>query len=239
MNLDALKGHWDALGAQDPLYAVLSAPGKRGGAWDQAEFFATGEAEIAGLLESLQRDGESFGRACALDFGCGVGRLSQPLAVRFERVIAVDVAPSMLAKAKALAPEGLPIDWTLNEAADLKVVPSGTVDLLYSHIVLQHIPPGLALGYIREFVRVLSPGGLAVFQVPERSEDPVWRVRLKRAVPKAWLRAYRRARYGPQALVDVEVQMNGIPPAQVEAAVQAAGGRVVEAGGGWYRVRRA
>lgn len=238
MNLKELQGHWDALGAQDPLYGVLTHAGKRGNAWDPAEFFATGEAEIAALFDGLQRDGEAFGRGCALDFGCGVGRLSQPLAARFQRVIAVDVAPSMLQKARDLAPAGLRIDWTLNERPDLAVVPDASVDLVYSHIVLQHIPPELALGYIGEFVRVLAPGGLAVFQVPERSEDAAWRVWLKKAVPKPLIRLYRRLRYGRQALVDVEVQMNGIPPKTVEAAIQGAGGRLVSSGQGWYRARK-
>lgn len=239
MDLKELQTHWDSLGARDPLYGVLSDPAKRGNAWDPAEFFATGEAEIAELLGRLQADGEGFGRACALDFGCGVGRLSQPLAARFERVIAVDVAPSMLAKARELAPPGLNIAWTLNARPDLACVPDAGVDLLYSRIVLQHIPPDLALGYIREFVRVLRPGGLAVFQVPERGEDSAWRARLKRLLPRALLRAYRRLRYGPRALVDLEVQMNGIPPAQVHEAVRASGGVVEALGGGWYRARRA
>jgi SAM-dependent methyltransferase len=239
MDLKELQSHWDALGAQDPLYGVLSDPSKRGNAWEAAEFFATGEAEVAGLLERLQADGEVFGRGCALDFGCGVGRLSQALAARFERVLAVDVAPSMLARARALAPPGLPIEWVLNERPDLAVLPDASVDLLYSHIVLQHIPPALALGYIGEFVRVLKPGGLAVFQVPERSEDAAWRQGLKRWLPKRLLQAYRRARYGPAAVVDVEVQMNGIPPAQVRDAVRRSGGALEARGGGWYRARRA
>jgi SAM-dependent methyltransferase len=239
MDLKELQGNWDALGAQDPLYGVLSDPTKRGNAWDAAEFFATGEAEVAGLLERLQADGERFGWGCALDFGCGVGRLSQPLAARFERVLAVDVAPSMLARARELAPPGLAIEWMLNERPDLSVVPDASVDLLYSHIVLQHIPPDLALGYIREFVRVLKPDGLAVFQVPERSEDQAWRRTLKAWVPQRLLALYRRVRYGPGAVVDVEVQMNGIPPAQVRDAVRGAGGALDARGGGWYRARRA
>ena len=42
----------------------------------------------------------------------------------------------------------------------------GSVDLVFSYIVLQHIPdPKISLGYIREFGRVLRPGGSAYFQV--------------------------------------------------------------------------
>ena len=40
-------------------------------------------------------------------------------------------------------------------------------DLAYTRIVLQHVAGrDLARSYIREFVRVLAPGGIAMFQVP-------------------------------------------------------------------------
>jgi SAM-dependent methyltransferase len=38
---------------------------------------------------------------------------------------------------------------------------------VYSNIVLQHMPRRLAVGYLREFVRVLEPGGVLVFGVQD------------------------------------------------------------------------
>ena len=41
MELERLQEHWNAFGEQDPLWAILTEPGKRGGAWDLEEFFGT------------------------------------------------------------------------------------------------------------------------------------------------------------------------------------------------------
>ena len=41
-----------------------------------------------------------------------------------------------------------------------------SIDFVYSSIVLQHIPRPYSLAYLREFCRVIRPGGLIVFQIP-------------------------------------------------------------------------
>jgi hypothetical protein len=38
---------WSELGARDPMWAVLSIPGKKGNRWGRDEFFATGVADVA------------------------------------------------------------------------------------------------------------------------------------------------------------------------------------------------
>ena len=50
----ALERHrrdWEQLAEVDPLWAILAAPDARGGRWKLDEFFATGEAEIAEVLD--------------------------------------------------------------------------------------------------------------------------------------------------------------------------------------------
>jgi SAM-dependent methyltransferase len=39
-------------------------------------------------------------------------------------------------------------------------------DFIYTNIVLQHMRPEYSKAYLKEFLRVLSPGGLLVFQLP-------------------------------------------------------------------------
>src|SRR4051794_28283830 len=106
MKLDELKRNWEALGEQDALWAILSVPEKRGGGWDLDAFFATGRAEVAELLDLSRRLDPPRERGTALDFGCGVGRISQALAEHFDRVIGVDVAESMVREARRLNRHG-------------------------------------------------------------------------------------------------------------------------------------
>ena len=162
-----LQETWDALGAEDPLWAVLSAPGTRGNRWDPHEFFATGQAEIAALFDDLATRGVAMQHGRALDFGCGVGRLTQALATRFDRVDGVDIAESMIATARRFNRHGDRCTYHVNERADLSLFGDGVFDLIYSRITLQHIPPEFTKRYIIEFARVLSPGGVAVVHIPD------------------------------------------------------------------------
>jgi SAM-dependent methyltransferase len=42
------------------------------------------------------------------------------------------------------------------------------MDMILSWITLQHMRPRFAREYIREFLRVLAPGGLLLFQYPSK-----------------------------------------------------------------------
>jgi SAM-dependent methyltransferase len=168
VSLDQLQDDWSRLGQEDPLWAVYVAPGTRGGKWDVEAFFKLGQQEVDGALAELEGLGLHPGRRRALDFGCGVGRLSQALAGHVDQVIGLDIAPSMLAKARELDRSGGRVQFVLNQKTDLSDVETASIDILYSSLVLQHMPPEMAYGYLREFVRVLAPGGVAIFQVASR-----------------------------------------------------------------------
>lgn len=236
MDLKETQANWDALGASDALYGVLSHDGKRGGKWDEAEFFATGRAEIEGVLAQAASHGLGFPRRTALDFGCAVGRLSQALALHFESVTGVDIAPSMLELAARYDKSGGRCRYVLNDSPDLRLFSDGAFDFIYSNIVLQHMAPEFALKYIAEFVRVLSPGGLLVFQIPERAQYAALRKALKALTPKPLLALYRKLRYGQ--VPAHEIEMNGVAPAKVAAMIEAAGGRLRHSESGVYWVQK-
>jgi SAM-dependent methyltransferase len=165
MTLDGVRQDWTRLGAEDPLWAVYVAPGTRGGKWDVEEFLATGRREVDAALAEAAALGLRPGGGRALDFGCGVGRLSAALARHVDEVIGVDIAPTMLEQARRLDRSGGRCRFVLNTTPDLAFLDDGSVDLVYSSLVLQHLPPGYARRYLAEFARVLAPGGVAVFQV--------------------------------------------------------------------------
>jgi SAM-dependent methyltransferase len=166
VKLNDVQISWDHFGKTDPLWSILSIPGKRVEPWQPHEFFATGETAIAGLMERLRLLGIPLKRRRALDFGCGVGRLTQALARYFDRCYGVDIAPSMIELAKRYNCHGDRCRYFLNARPDLSQFESGQFDLICTFLVLQHLEPDYAKSYLREFLRLLTPGGLLVFQLP-------------------------------------------------------------------------
>jgi SAM-dependent methyltransferase len=156
---------WEDAARRDPLWAILSDPARRNRAWNLNEFFETGRREISRLLDDLRTVGRHPGSGDALDFGCGVGRLTQALAPSFQRVTGIDISPTMIRLAERLNRFPERVRFLVNARPDLTLLPAASFDFVYSDIALQHIPPDQSRAYIAEFLRVLRPGGLAVFQL--------------------------------------------------------------------------
>jgi len=167
MDLRELQKNWHEFGERDPLWAILTYPGRRGGKWDLDEFLASGRDEISELMRLAGDLRMPMRREAALDFGCGVGRLTQALCAWFERASGVDIAPSMIELARKYNRCGAQCEYFMNPRDDLRIFPDNAFDLVYSNRVLQHIEPRYSKSYIREFVRVVRPGGLVVFQIPD------------------------------------------------------------------------
>jgi ubiquinone/menaquinone biosynthesis C-methylase UbiE len=158
----------------------------------------------------------------ALDFGCGVGRLSQALTEHAGEVIGVDVAPPMLELARELDPEER-CEFVLNEAPDLRRFADGSFDLVYSELVLQHLPARTVETYLGEFLRVLRPGGIAVLQC---TSSPLWTIKgtIWRLTP-GWL-----VRLGQRVVLryPAPMRMTAMRPERVRAVVAQHGGAVVD-----------
>lgn len=240
MRLKALQHVWDKLGRKDPLWAVLTAPDKRGNRWDEAEFFATGTQAVEGILRHVESLGLTLGRGKALDFGCGVGRLTQALASHFDEVHGVDIAPSMIERARSHNRCGDRCTYHVNDRDDLALFGDGAFDFVLSLITLQHMPPAPANKYLCELVRVLAPGGVMVVQTAAEQlalSPGSLRGLLRRAAPAPVLRAYRRLRQGHA------IDMYGIPREEVVGLLEANGATVVDvaeepsAGAGWTSFR--
>ncbi len=118
MDFENLAHNWDQHAKSDPMWAVLMDPERDLGRWDPREFFETGQADIAYALHAIRRLGFPLQRTRALDFGCGLGRLSQALACYFDRVDGVDVAPAMVKQAIQLNPYGERCKFHLNPRDD-------------------------------------------------------------------------------------------------------------------------
>src|SRR5208283_1883232 len=166
MELARLKQNWETLAQLDPLWAILSDPNKKGRKWDKEAFFRSGEAYISSLLDEVTATGFQLVHGTALDFGCGVGRLTQALCNHFDKCYGVDISSTMLDYARQYNRFGSDCVYVQNDSPDLHRFESDSFDFVYSTIVLQHVPPDAGKAYISEFVRTMKPGGLLIFQVP-------------------------------------------------------------------------
>jgi ubiquinone/menaquinone biosynthesis C-methylase UbiE len=225
MKLWQTRRHWEKFARTDPLWAVLTAPGKEGNRWALDEFFATGEQDIAAALAAIHRNCPQLAKRQALDFGCGVGRLTQALAGKFDHVTGVDIAVDMVALARQHNRHGERVTYVHNPAADLACFADGSFDLVLSLITLQHVAPEYSRRYLAEFVRVCAPGGIAYFQVPASASAAPKPGRISFYPPtlaKKFWRLLNRS-----FAVQPTMEMHVLPRDEVIALIRAAGGQVL------------
>jgi ubiquinone/menaquinone biosynthesis C-methylase UbiE len=227
MQIERQAQDWNELAQLDPHWAILTSPGKRFGGWDSDEFFATGTAEADALMRRVDDLGAPRERGRALDFGCGLGRMTRALAAHFDECVGVDISDAMIRGAQGANADVEGVSFVVNRADDLRQFPDASFDLVYSVIVLQHVPDRAAIeSYVREFCRVLRPGGLAVFTLP--SHIPAifrlqWRRRLYQALRRVGVSAeflYRRLHLMP-------IAMSYVPEPEMTSLVDSSGGRIL------------
>ena len=234
MDIQELQKNWDTYGKTDPLWAVLTYEGKAGNRWNQDEFFETGVIEIRALLEYLNSRGISIPDGPVLDFGCAVGRLTQALASHFPDVTGVDIAPFMLEIANQLNKFPDRSKYILNAVDNLGQFADNQFGLVVSMITLQHIEPRYSHKYLAEFLRILKPEGVLVFQLPSHATPEYLRKqKLKRFMPTGLLRMYRKWRHKMPVGKESEsenatMEMHGTPQATVVEIIKRTDGKVVD-----------
>lgn len=229
---------WERNAQADALWSILSDSGRKSRTWRVDEFFATGKAEARIVIERLDRLSirpDAYGQF--LDFGCGVGRVTRAFMDYFSSGIGVDVSATMVNFAKSYsALDERSAHYVVSTKDSLDMIRSASMDFVYSHIVLQHMPASKQLSIIDEFLRVLKPGGVAAFQIPTgyietqrgRAVRNLKRG-LQRSVPPAILSRVRRV-FGKNASVaHVNMAMTVCPEASVLAAVRSSGCTLIDA----------
>lgn len=148
---------WCNIGEFEPYFGVLSHERflRRNLTRETlAEFWLTGEHhmnECWNLIENYF--GPNPKPKYALDFGCGVGRLTRAMASMAEHVCGVDVSSPMLEEAKRNDPPAN-IEYTFD-------IPSGVqIDWINSVIVFQHIPPERGYSLFHDLLSVAAPDAL-------------------------------------------------------------------------------
>jgi SAM-dependent methyltransferase len=147
-----------------------------------------------------------------LDAGCGSGQLAIALVERGMTVTGVDLSPAMIRRANAHAMErGALIEWRTGDITHL-ADPLAVYDAIFARVLLQFVPDVPAA--LREFRRVLRPGGRLLASVPG-ALSPIYRA--------SWLRHLPGGDPGNNYLL----------PWELEHLLQEGGWRVVDGWGEW------
>jgi SAM-dependent methyltransferase len=219
---------WDEIANQDPMWAILAYPEGKYGRWSKRDFFRHGDERVDEFLTHGLAFARPAGHQTALDFGCGIGRLTRALAPHFDSVTGLDISATMVERAREFNGDVANAEFRCNTRPDLAVFRDATFDLVACDIVLQHLPDRRTVqGYLGEFVRVLRPGGLLVFQLPASLPLAV-RIQPRRSAYRLMRRAGLPARTLYWRLGLHPNRMLSVPAPRVAAWLQSCGATVLD-----------
>lgn len=163
---------WEHYGANDPYYGVLSTPEFHADRMNEdakRKFFDSGVRDVDNYIELAQSTFGPLTFDTALDYGCGVGRLSRRLSERFAHVISVDISEAMIDNARKNIPSR---NVRFENAARMT---TAHANFILSQMVFQHIPTQDGLRIIPALINRLN--GTAVIEMPIRDKASAsWRM---------------------------------------------------------------
>lgn len=174
---------WKSFGEVDPYFGVLTCDEYRSDRLSDGareKFFQSGEDHAKKVLSVLREINPDFSPRRSLDFGCGVGRVTLPLAHESNIVVGVDVSPGMLSEAQRNAVASGVDNITFTHTV------TGSFNLVHSVLVFQHIPPRRGARILAELASRLDTGGMIILQVPYHRDAPLWQklaTAVKRTAP--------------------------------------------------------
>ena len=155
-----MRSAWDRRAREDARRFIESA---HSGSNDA--FWSSGRRDLEDLV---LRGVKLEPSAEVLEIGCGIGRLLRPVSERVARVTGVDISGEMIRLGREALADRPNVRLERTEG-DLSAAADQSLDLVYSHIVFQHVPSRAAISrYVAEAARVLKPGGLFRFQIDGR-----------------------------------------------------------------------
>jgi cyclopropane fatty-acyl-phospholipid synthase-like methyltransferase len=102
--------------------------------------------------------------AVTLHIGCGIGRVEHHLCKRVRFCYGIDISPSMIRRARVIA-DDVNVKFICNSGVDLGEIKDGSLDLVYSIFVFQHMPRDIVDSYFRDSFTKLADSGRFAFQM--------------------------------------------------------------------------
>jgi SAM-dependent methyltransferase len=130
------------------------------GSSDRRSFVSIGAQAASEILAAVARHRPLADVHDVLDFGCGCGRVSVPVAraLRHARMSGIDVDT----RAVRWCQQHLPGDWRTTTPDPPTPLPANGYDVVYAVSVFTHLPETRQRAWILELHRLLRDGGLLV-----------------------------------------------------------------------------
>jgi SAM-dependent methyltransferase len=232
---ESMRRDWDQRARKDAFFYIASWRKD----WDLPAFLKSGEEDYERLAAPVfERAAFAPQGKTMLELGCGAGRMTQAFAQRFGRVLAFDVSAEMLDRARAIHGPAANISWIQGNGTDLSGIPSGSVDFVFSYLVLQHLPSeALVHAYVRETLRVLVDRGVCLLQFNGSSDKSMnWKgVAAWSVIDSLWSLGLGGAARSTAKILGLDPEMAGkswhgagVKSERVAEGIRARGGTIIE-----------
>lgn len=191
------KKQWEKFGSIDAEYYIDTE------AKNPQEFWGRGEENFQTYILPLLKK-YNITPGVAVDFGCGIGRHTFPLAEYFTTVYGIDIASSMLKKGQSIADEQGISNIHFVENSNFFNLPI-QANFIYCANVFQHIESKEDIEKILHYFSQITTG-YVYLHVDTRQKD--WLYYLKNTLPdwllpKSQRRGIRRIRRSVKEIEDI------------------------------------
>lgn len=158
------KETWNELASKDAKYYIYSKKGV-----NDCIFKSSGETDYQNHIngDSIIRSFIPYFSDCnILEIGCGIGRVTEFMAMNFRSVFAIDVSGKMIEQARKRMQRFNNVNLFETDGNSFAVIDSDSIDLVFSYLVFQHVSVRESIeNNFMESNRVLKRGGLFKVQI--------------------------------------------------------------------------
>jgi 2-polyprenyl-3-methyl-5-hydroxy-6-metoxy-1,4-benzoquinol methylase len=175
--LSHIEAEWSEYGKKNTYWSVLVNEHFLDGNLNSenlSDFYNSGKDTMDFIETTLRRCSEwdVMCKEKCMEYGCGVGRVTIPLANAFDSVLGLDISPGHLAIAENYMKKNEITNINFQKIGNLKELEYlGKFDFIFNVIVLQHNPPPIMAQILRFFFTHLRSGGIVMFQIPVQMRD--------------------------------------------------------------------
>lgn len=148
-----------------PVWNALAETweGARDAVWSEPNYEVQRDRCVELIAETIGPHLAGRGKTVC-EIGCGIGRLTLPLSLRFPNVIFIgqDISAIMLDWAMMRVEDSANVFFALSDSGD--GVDDGPFDAVYSMLTFQHCEPKIVESYITSVAANLREGGVFFFQ---------------------------------------------------------------------------